>query len=289
MTAGQRKRAPARPKSFALVLGGGGARGLAHIAVLEALDEMQRRPALIVGSSIGAVLGAAYAAGVSGRELRRHALRMLHDRAAVWRALMAARAVAFSALLSKRLGNPMLMDAQKLCGSFLPEGVPETFAELQIPLRVIAADLHARAEVVFEAGPLKAALAASMAVPGLIRPLEIDGRVLVDGAAINPLPFDQALGRADVTIAIDTSVGSQERTGEPPALPDPWEALFATIQLMGHALTAEKLKQSKPDIIIRPNVSSFALLDFLQASAILRTADACKAEVTARLTEALEA
>ena len=284
-SAARRKRTPARPKSFALVLGGGGARGLAHIAVLEALDEMGRRPALIVGASIGAVVGGAYAAGISGRDLRRHALRVLHDRAAVWRALMAARAVAFSALFRSGLGNPMLMDAEKLCAAFLPDGVPESFADLQIPLRVIAADLFGRSEVVFDDGALKPALAASMAVPGLIRPVEIGGRVLVDGAAINPLPFDQALGRADVTIAIDTAVGPQEGG----RIPDPWEALFSTIQLMGHALTAEKLKQSVPDCIIRPNVSTFALVDFLQASAILRAADACKPELTARLTELLDA
>ena len=84
-------------KPFALVLGGGGARGLAHIPVLEALDEMGMRPAVIAGASIGAPIGAAYAAGMSGKEIRRHVIATLHDHAEVWRRLRGARASAAGA------------------------------------------------------------------------------------------------------------------------------------------------------------------------------------------------
>ena len=84
-------------------------------------------------------------------------------------------------------------------------------------------------------------------------------------------------------VAVDTAIGPSEPRG----IPDPFDALFSTIQLMGQAIVAEKLKHGGPDLMIRPNVGSFRLLDFFSASAILRAADAVKPEVKARLAEAL--
>ena len=157
--------------------------------------------------------------------------------------------------------------------------MPEDFAALAIPLTVVATDLHASSEAAFTAGALKPAVAASMAVPGLVRPIEIGGRVLVDGGAINPLPFDHLRGRADVIVAVDCSGGPSEPRG----IPDPWEALFATIHVMGQSIVAEKLKAGGPDLVIRPNVGAFRMLDFFRASAILRAAEPVKAQVKERL------
>jgi len=131
----------------------------------------------------------------------------------------------------------------------------------------------------FCAGPLKLAIAASLALPGLLRPVVIEGRVLVDGAALNPLPFDRLRGRADIIVAIDSSAGPTEARG----VPDPWESLFVTLQVMGHAIVSEKLKQGAPDLVIRPNVGIFRALDFMRASAILRVAAPVKAEVKEKL------
>ena len=276
-----------RRKSFALVLGGGGARGLAHIPVLEALDDLGLKPAAIAGSSIGSAIGAAYAAGMSGKDIRRHVIARLHNRGDVFRRLMSSRAAAgLGELLSVGFGNPVLMDAEKLCGLFVPDQVPETFEQLAIPLTVLTADLYGRHETAFVSGPLRPALAASMAIPGLIRPVEIAGRVLVDGAAANPLPFDHVRGQADLVVAVDTSIGPSEPRG----IPDPWEALFSTIQLMGQTIVAEKLKHGDgPDVLIRPKVDIFRLFDFLAVSAILRVADAVKPEVEEKLSALIEA
>jgi NTE family protein len=254
-------------KSFALALGAGGARGLAHIAVIEALDELGVRPVAMSGTSIGAVVGALYASGLTGKAIRRHVLDLAFDRAEVFRRLMGARAGAWSNLLM--LGNPILLDADKFCGAFLPDGVADDFASLAIPLTLIATDLHAGAEVVFSDGPLRPAIAASMAIPGLVQPLHVGGRVLVDGGAVDPLPFTHLAGQADVIIAVDCS----SEHGEPGKIPGPWESVFATITVMGQAIVAEKLKHSQPDLILRPNVGFFGMLDFLQASAILRVAE----------------
>jgi NTE family protein len=269
--------------TLALALGGGGARGLAHIVVMEALDEIGVRPVAIAGSSIGAALGAAYAAGLSGKAIRRHVIALAHGRGDTVARLFGARAVTLSSMLAAPFGNPMLLDAQKLCAAFLPAAVPDDFAQLEIPLIVPATDLYGRSEIAFSTGPLKPAIAASMAVPGMVRPVEHGGRVLVDGAAVDPLPYEHLRDRADVILAVDTTVGPMMPRG----MPDPWANLFATIQVMGHTIVREKLKRGAPDILIRPELSTFRLLDFFHASAILRASEPVKAEVKKRVKELL--
>jgi len=266
---------PARRKTLALALGGGGARGLAHVVVIEALDEMGVRPVAIAGCSIGAAIGAAYAVGMSGKAIRRHVISLAHARGETMARLFAARAVTLSSMIAAPFGNPMLLDAEKICAAFLPDAVPDDFAQLEIPLIVPATDLYGRSEVAFAAGPIKLAIAASMAVPGLVRPIDHEGRVLVDGAAVDPLPFQHLRGRADVILAVDTTVGPIAPRG----MPDPWENLFATLQVMSHTIVREKLKHGAPDILLRPELSTFRLLDFFHASAILRAAEPLKAQV----------
>jgi NTE family protein len=266
-------------KSFALALGAGGARGLAHIAIVEALDEMGVRPTMIAGSSIGAVIGAGYAAGLSGRTMRRHLIKLAHDRAEVLRRVMAARAVAWSEILGAGFGNPLVVDAARFYDAFLGEMLPADFAALQIPFLAVTTDLHAREAVIFTEGALKTAVSASMAVPGLVRPVEFEGRVLVDGGAVDPLPFGCLRGKADVIVAVDVSGGPGERT----SVPDPWEALFSTISVMSHTIVSHKLREGAPDLVVRPNIGIFRMPDFFQASAILRAAESIKTEIRERL------
>ena len=272
-------------KSFALALGGGGARGYAHIAILEALDEMGVKPVAIAGASIGALIGATYAAGLTGREIRRHVIALAHDRSAIFRRLMTARAGRIAEIISTGFGGANLIDAEKFCAQFLPETVPDDFADLRIPLTVVTSDLYRRCEVPLASGPLKPALAASIALPGLLRPVVIGERVLIDGGATNPLPFDHLRGLADVVVAVDISGEPAEDRRD---LPNPWEALVITVLVMANAIIGEKLKHSAPDLMIRPNVGIFRTLDFLQASAILRAAEPVKAETKQKLAALLD-
>ncbi len=280
----KRERRWGRPPTLALALGGGGSRGLAHIVVFEALDELGVKPVAIAGTSVGAAMGAAYAAGLSGKDIRRDVIALAHDRAEVIRRMLAARASGFAGFASG-FANPMLADAEKLVRQFLPAEIPEDFSELAIPLSVVATDLYGRCEAVIEQGPLRQAIAASMAVPGLVRPMNIDGRILVDGGAINPLPFEHVRGKADLVLAVDIAAAP---AGPRRGVPDPFETLFATMQVMGFAIISEKLRHFTPDIIVRPNVGSFRLLDFFQASAILRAAEPAKAFVKERLAELID-
>jgi NTE family protein len=273
-----------RPPTVGLALGSGGARGLAHICVLEALDEMNVKPAAIAGASIGAVVGAAYAGGMTGREIRKFAADLLHDTPKFARRLFAlqfgqVRGQSFRELFSLS-GAPMQVDAIKVAEEFLAGAVPETFEDLKIPLQVVATDYWAREEVVFAKGPLRPAVAASMAIPGLARPVELAGRVLIDGGTTNPLPFDLLAGAADIVIAVDiTPIAEQTTT----AIPAPFESLFMTLHIMSNAIVAEKLKANAPDILLQPKVHSFGALEFFRATPILRAAEPIKEEVKQKL------
>ncbi len=273
-------------KTFALALGGGGARGLAHIAVLEALDEMGAKPLVIAGTSIGALVGAAYAAGMSGRRIRRFVLSLAHNRTEVFRRLIATRAGTFAGLFSAGFGGVPLVDAEKFCAQFLPDDLPNRFDDLDIPLVAIASDLHLRQPVALSSGRLAPALAASIALPSVMRPVVVEDRVLIDGGATNPLPFDQLRGRADIVVAVDVSGEPREGRRD---IPNPWECLLATFLVMGSAITAEKVKHAAPDLIVRPEVGRFRTLDFLQASAILRASESAKAGLKEKLTALLSA
>jgi NTE family protein len=265
-------------KSFALALGAGGARGLAHIVVIEALDEMGVAPVAIAGSAIGAVIGAGYAAGLSGRAMRRHLIDIAHDRGEVLRRVMAARAVAWSEILGAGFGNPLVVDGEKFYDAFLAALLPASFADLKIPLIAVTADLHRRETILLTEGALKPAISSALAVPGLVRPVTVGERVLVDGGVVDPLPFTVLRGKADVILAIDVSGGAVGG-----GVPDPWESLFTAISIMGHTIVTEKLKSGAPDLVLRPNIGIFRMLDFLQASAILRVAEPIKAEVKEKL------
>ena len=267
-------------KTVALALGAGGARGLSHIAAFEALDELGIRPVAIAGSSIGAVAGAVYAAGMNGKALRRYVIDLAHNRAEVWRRLMLARAGTIGDMFSGDFTAAVRLDAEKLIAQFLNNLVPDDFAALGIPLAVVASDLYGRREVAFTTGPLKPALAASIALPTIMRPVVLGERVLIDGGATNPLPFDLLRGRADVIVAVDISgPPAEDRKGVPNAI----ESLYATVMVMTSSIINEKLKHEAPDLLVQPNVGMFRTLDFFQASAILRVAEASKTELKAKL------
>ena len=121
--------------------------------------------------------------------------------------------------------------------------------------------------------------------PGLIKPVESEGRVLVDGGAVNPLPYDLLFEAADVVIAVDVTFGgSRERR-----IPPPFNAMFGAAQIMQGAITAQKLKLRAPDVLVRPPVEQFRVLDFFRAAQILRASDPAKEEIKRRLGARLEA
>ncbi|KRE24049.1 patatin [Bosea sp. Root483D1] len=277
-------RAPSQPE-LVLVLGSGGARGLSHIPVLEALDELGLKPALIAGSSMGAIVGAAYAAGLSGRDLRAHVEASFRDRARVIARLLEARVGKIADLWRGGLGNPVLIDGERLLDLFWPQAVPDRFEELGIPFLCVATDYHLHDEVIIGSGPLTPAVAASLAIPGLIRPVTIGGRVLIDGGAINPLPYDRLLAPGRLVLAVDTSAPA---TISDSRVPEPLEAMVGVSQILTRALVQRMIERQPPDILIRAGGEGFGGLDFFRWQAIFEAAQPAKEEVKRRLSEALE-
>jgi NTE family protein len=271
--------------SVAVALGGGGARGLGHVLVLEALDELGIEPVAIAGTSIGAVIGAAYAASMDAKQIRAHVLSVLRNRREVMGKLLRARVGRFADLVLRGRGNPVLLDAEICLDLFWPDAVPDFFDELAIPLYVVATDFHDCREVVLAEGALGPAVAGSMAIPGLVRPVEVGGHVLIDGGAVNPLPYDILFDHADIVVAVDVTFGGRSRQRR---IPTPFESMFGAAQIMQGAITAQKLKMRPPDILVRPPVEQFGVLDFLRAAQILRAAEGAKDELKRKLTAQME-
>jgi NTE family protein len=271
--------------SVAIALGGGGARGIAHIALLEALDELGFKPTALSGTSIGAIVGAAYASGIEAADLRAHTLAVMRKRSEVMGKLLKARVGRFTDIVLRGFANPVLLDAELFLGMFWPDSMPERFEDLAIPLQVITTDFHDRCEAIYSTGLLAPAVAGSMAIPGLIKPVEMDGRALVDGGAVNPLPYDVLFGSADIIIAVDVTFGGPRGRRNP----TPFEAMFGAAQIMQGAITAQKLKLRAPDILVQPLVEQFRVLDFFRAAQILRAAESAKEELKRKLAARFEA
>ncbi|MBN1613667.1 MAG: patatin-like phospholipase family protein [Deltaproteobacteria bacterium] len=244
-----------------LALGGGGVRGLAHILVLEALDELGIRPGVISGTSMGAIIGALYASGISGREIRERIVRHLILKDDTWRDIIAKKndllklVTAFSAEFPR--GG--FINPQGFFEYLFSEIRKRTFEELEIPLLVIAADYWTAEEIVFEADDLLPALQASMAVPGVFVPVSLGNRVLVDGGVVNQVPYDHLLERADFTIAVDVS---RSRNPGKQDIPRPLEAVLGAFNIMQASALAERMKHRKPDIYVQPEIQGIRMLDF---------------------------
>ncbi len=260
-------------RRFGLALGGGGARGLAHIPMLEALDELGIVPRIIAGTSIGSLIGAAYASGMSGADIRRYCQELFQGRTEILKRLFSHWNGDGGEADS--LGNGSIFAAENILGALLPETLRGSFETLKIPLIAVATDFYQQSQLCLDKGPLIPAIAASCALPGIIRPIELGGRVLIDGGFVNPVPFDLIEGHADIIAAIDVSAGPQQSRGKMPSL---IEAVIGANQITLRSVLREKLKSSAPHILIRPNIGHFRVLEFYKIGEIFAAAETSKDE-----------
>lgn len=248
-----------------LALGGGGVRGLAHISVLEALDELGARPSVIAGTSMGSIIGALYASGMSGKDMKemvRHYLVSKDDRRREAISKTAKILTWFSTFPNKRSRGGMLR-ADKFFDNLFQLIDKRTFDELNIPLIVIATDYWTAQEVLFTTGELIPALKASTAVPGVFPPVVIDNRVLIDGGVVNLVPYEHVTKLCDVTIAVDVTGTHIPQKHEVPGV---MESVLGTFSIMQTAALAVKLKVTQPNILIRPDIRNVRLLDIGKAA-----------------------
>jgi NTE family protein len=254
------------PKTVGLALGSGGANGLAHIPMLEVFDALDIQPKLMAGSSIGAIIGAMYASGLSGKKIRDIVSEAFSPDANIIASLLrGAAGMDLFDLLRTDLDDGGLLDNQGFL-DFLQDTIQvHRFEELRIPLKVVAADYWKREQVIFDKGPLIPAIKASMAVPGLFAPVRYEEKLLVDGGTVNPLPFDLLRSECDVLVAIDVTGAQSEPTDTPP---DVFDAIFNTFDIMQQAITREKMKNIPPDISIRPKITGVRLLHFNKSARV---------------------
>lgn len=281
-TAGWSPSSGRRPR-VGLVLGGGSARGWAHIGVIRALEQAGVRPDLVCGTSIGALVGAAYAAG----EL---------DHLEEWVLQLAVKDVV--ALMDVTLSGG-LFKGERLIDFFRRHWADRPIEELPMPFAAVATSLHNGAEIWLRRGSTLDAARASIALPGLFAPVLTDGIVLVDGGLVNPVPVSlaRAMG-ADVLIAVDlgsdilgrhlrasppgeTSVSVvgdwmrklQENLGAPtpahpsdePAMPNLFEVLASSLDIMQVRIARSRMAGEPPDVIVAPRLAHLRLLDFHRA------------------------
>ncbi|MDX2259786.1 MAG: patatin-like phospholipase family protein [Hyphomicrobiaceae bacterium] len=276
-----------RRPTIGLALGGGGARGLAHILALEAFDELGLKPAVMAGTSIGAVFAAAYASGYSAAQIRAHTEEVLKSRVDILRQAFSARQQPLQKMLSVLSLRSALVNAEALVDLVMPTRVARDFAELQIPLHIVAADFHDQGQVVLSHGALRKAVAASMALPVIFAPVTNDDRTLLDGGLVNPLPFDLIDGAADIIVAVNVSGAG--RLADDRSTPSALETVVSSLHILQRTIVEEKLRSRRPDILIEVDVGRFHVLEFHKLRDVLEAAAPAKALLKHRLQRVLGA
>ena len=262
-----------------LALGSGGARGWAHVGVIRALEEAGIRPEIVCGSSSGALVGALYAAGRLGALER-------------WGRQLDWRQVISYLDLSFRGG---LIRARRLVEFLTAELADRSVESLNPTFAAVATDLATGREIWLRQGSLVESLRAAIALPGFITPVQVDGRWLVDGGLVNPVPVSlcRALG-AESVIAVDLNTTLLLRGGDARApdqaaarhglrdvlgglrswrapgeagrtSPSLYEVVVSSINIMQVRIASARMVGDPPDLLISPRLSDFAWLDFDRA------------------------
>jgi len=231
--------APKPPIRIALVLGGGAARGFAHIGVIKALEAQGIVPDIVVGTSAGSVVGALYASGMRGFDLQKLVLGMEEDMLSDW-----------------TLPNRGVLKGEALQDFINQKVRNQPIQKLPKPLGVVATDLQSGEKVLFRMGDTGSAVRASSAVPGVFQPVAISGRDYVDGGLTSPVPAQSARAMgADFVIAVDISnVNRRDR------LVGTLDVLLQTFAIMGHTISRHELKDA--DVVIRPKTSAVSSTSF---------------------------
>lgn len=245
-----------RDVKIGLTLGGGGARGLCQIEFLKVLDELDITPCMISGCSIGAIIGAFYAAGFSAIQIEEIINEIgLHE---------LTRFIDFTFLKFSSLVKGKGVER------FLEKKLPvRMFEQLDIPLKIVATDFWREKMVIFDSGDLIPAIRASISIPGVFEPVVIDDMVLIDGGIFNNLPYGIINDHCDFLIAIDVS-GTQSIPSEP-KIPNMLDNITGTIRIMQNSVVTHQMKSNEPDIYVRPELRDFHLLEFDNSKKIMKS------------------
>lgn len=268
-----------------VALGGGGARGLAHIIMLEVLDELGIKPHAMAGTSIGAIIGVLYAGGLSAAEIRKETEYLTALPESFEEAIKEKRLFGWLDFIDLRIGHSGLFKIDKFLDHIEETLGYSRLEDLPIPLKVVATDFWAHEELVLESGPIEEAVAASFAIPGIFKPVVQNGRVLIDGSIVNPVPYDLLQDECDIVVAIDV-ITPRRQTGE--LIPSFTDTLFSTFQIAEKTIVREKIKNSPPTIYIEPKIEDVLALEFHKAGQIYRQSQTAKKQLADKLKRLLK-
>jgi NTE family protein len=261
-----------KERGIGLTLGAGGANGLAHILILEVFDELGLVPHAIAGSSIGSVMGALYASGNTAKEIKEVVDALVVRKNDTWKDVFLRKdLLKWLQFLDPELGRGGFISGDAFLAFLYDYIQVDCFEDLNIPMYVVATDFWDREAVVYDSGPLLSAIQGSMALPGLFTPVRRDGRVLIDGGAVNPVPYDVLPQSCQTTVAVDVS-GKRSPKEDLSFL----DTIFNTFQIMQHSIVREKYTDYPPDITITPDIVDVRALDFHKADAIFEQARPAK-------------
>lgn len=269
-----------------IAFGSGGARGIAHILMIQAFEELGIVPSVISGSSIGAIIGAFYAAGFSSKEmLDTFNSLVFPNNGKLSDFFMKSDIIKMLTMFDIQLLKSGFIKGEKIQNIIESRLKVSTFEELKIPLKVVATDYYKKEEVIFHKGKLAPAIRASYSLPGLFTPVKMHKRILIDGGAVNPLPYDLLLDECDITVAIDVTA---QRTKTESEYPPTFESVFTAYQIMQNSIGQQKIKFIKPDIYIRPDIYDVRVFDFVKAENIFKQAKPAKEELKRKLEKLLK-
>jgi NTE family protein len=276
-------------KKIGLALGGGGAKGFAHIPILEVFDELGIRPHCITGTSIGSIMGGLYASGHPAAEIAEMIEHLIvkPQKSALKDFFRNKDLFRFLQLMDPELSlKPKgIIKGDKLLAFLYEQMEVDTFGQLEIPLKVVATDFWRKEQVVFDSGALLPAVRASMAIPWVFTPVTIGGRILVDGGLVNNVPHDLLDTHCDIRIAVDIA---GEHSTPKTKTPSPLDAMFHTYEVMQDSIANAKLEAHPVDIYMRPPLLDIDVLDFHKAEQIYEQGLRIKDEFKNRLEHLLE-
>jgi len=250
---------------FGLALGGGGVKGLAHIALLKKLDELGVRPHAIAGTSMGAIIGALYSAGLSGADIEQRVRDHLFTRGEGIKSAYKRRQhlVKWVKVFSLKKSRGGLFTADGLFEHLFTEIRDLTFADLNIPFTAVATHFHTGKEIAIREGGLLKAVQASMAVPGIFAPIKLGGKLLIDGGLINNVPCNHVAAENRLILASDVICLSKSED------PKATQVLNGALNIMLHAATEREFEDCPPDYVFRPDTNEIDAFDFHKIATVL--------------------
>lgn len=257
-----------KPARLGIALGGGGVRGLAAVPILKMLDELDIEVTHVAGTSMGAILGALYALGLSGEDIesrvRDHiVLKGEGIRSIYQKRKHLLRWLRVFGITTERGG---ILSADGAFKHLFSEISEKDFSDCTRKFVAVATDYWTADEIVLEEGALLPAVKASMAIPGIFHPIRLDDRLLVDGGLANNVPYDRIQKDVDFCIAVDVMEPPHAENDKPPSA---YETLLGAVDIMQVNALKLRMEITRPDILVEPDIDKVRILDFPKIEYVL--------------------